>query len=76
MVKWMDEALKRERKREKETCQNIMRTVKLDRLHSAGMLLLLNLGLFILFLHFPAFTKYGNLGSGLALSFLLSLSFF
>lgn len=50
MVKWMDEALKRERKREKETCQNIMRTVKLDRLHSAGMLLLLNLGLFILFL--------------------------
>lgn len=24
---------------------------------------------------FPAFTKYGNLGSGLALSFLLSLSF-
>lgn len=74
MVKWMDEALKRERKREKETCQNIMTTAKLDRLRSAGMLLLVNFA-FHTFLanDFPAFTKHGDLGSRLALSFLLSL---
>lgn len=37
-----EEAIKRERekKREKETCQNTMTTVTLNRLRSAGMLLL------------------------------------
>lgn len=35
-----EEAAKREKKREKETCQNTMTTVTLNRLHSAGMLLL------------------------------------
>lgn len=52
-----EEAVKRERKREKETCQNIMTTVKLGRLHSAGMLIvvifpvLATISFFIIFLH-------------------------
>lgn len=76
-----EEAVKRGRKREKETCQNIMTTVKLDRLHSAGMLIVVifsrlsnNLVFHNVLAHvFTAFTKYGNLGPGLALPFLLSL---
>lgn len=37
-----EEAVKREREKEKETCQNTMTTVTLNRLHSAGMLLLVS----------------------------------